>query len=109
MILSLIQLFIQAAKILANLIVMGGGILTRAFVQAYRQALASEFLILSGQKKISSDLLCLCMYLIKVSLMIGSKLFLIDCYYGTSRGEYDRKWMKLIWICTKKEAGGVIK
>ncbi|KAF8014204.1 hypothetical protein BT93_H0138 [Corymbia citriodora subsp. variegata] len=29
----------MAAKILANLIVMGGGILARAFVQAYRQAL----------------------------------------------------------------------
>lgn len=33
---------VQAAKILANLIVMGGGILARAFVQAYRQALASK-------------------------------------------------------------------
>lgn len=32
----------QAAKILANLIVMGSGILARAFVQAYRQALASK-------------------------------------------------------------------
>lgn len=32
----------QAAKILANLIVMGGGILARAVVQAYRQALASK-------------------------------------------------------------------
>ncbi|XP_028808011.1 mitochondrial import inner membrane translocase subunit PAM16 like 2 [Neltuma alba] len=31
----------MAAKILANLIVMGGGILARAFVQAYRQALAN--------------------------------------------------------------------
>lgn len=31
----------QAAKILANLIVMGSGILVRAVVQAYRQALAS--------------------------------------------------------------------
>ncbi|KAK7265956.1 hypothetical protein RIF29_18591 [Crotalaria pallida] len=30
---------VQAAKILANLIVMGGGILARAVVQAYRQAL----------------------------------------------------------------------
>ncbi|PWA92935.1 protein Transporter, Pam16 [Artemisia annua] len=29
----------MAAKILANLIVMGGGILARALVQAYRQAL----------------------------------------------------------------------
>ncbi|XP_024984436.1 mitochondrial import inner membrane translocase subunit PAM16 like 2 [Cynara cardunculus var. scolymus] len=29
----------MAAKILANLIVMGSGILARAFVQAYRQAL----------------------------------------------------------------------
>ena len=34
----------QAAKILANLIVMGSGILIRAFAQAYRQALASESL-----------------------------------------------------------------
>ncbi|KAL2334947.1 hypothetical protein Fmac_016160 [Flemingia macrophylla] len=31
----------QAAKILANLIVMGGGILARAVFQAYRQALAN--------------------------------------------------------------------
>ncbi|TKY73404.1 Mitochondrial import inner membrane translocase subunit tim16 [Spatholobus suberectus] len=31
----------QAAKIFANLIVTGGGILARAFVQAYRQALAN--------------------------------------------------------------------
>ncbi|KDP42870.1 hypothetical protein JCGZ_23812 [Jatropha curcas] len=31
----------MAAKILANLIVMGSGILARAFVQAYRQALAN--------------------------------------------------------------------
>ncbi|KAF8041310.1 hypothetical protein BT93_A0043 [Corymbia citriodora subsp. variegata] len=31
----------MAAKILANLVVMGGGILARAFVQAYRQALTN--------------------------------------------------------------------
>ncbi|KAH0741213.1 hypothetical protein KY290_034256 [Solanum tuberosum] len=31
----------QAAKILANLIVMGSSILARAFVQAYRQALSN--------------------------------------------------------------------
>ncbi|XP_021905184.1 LOW QUALITY PROTEIN: mitochondrial import inner membrane translocase subunit PAM16 like 2-like [Carica papaya] len=31
----------MAAKILANLIVMGSGILARAFVQAFRQALAN--------------------------------------------------------------------
>ncbi|XP_059434602.1 mitochondrial import inner membrane translocase subunit PAM16 like 2 [Corylus avellana] len=31
----------MAAKILANLIVMGSGVLARAFVQAYRQALAN--------------------------------------------------------------------
>ncbi|XP_050220845.1 mitochondrial import inner membrane translocase subunit PAM16 like 2-like isoform X1 [Mercurialis annua] len=31
----------MAAKILANLIVMGSGILARAFVQAYRQALTN--------------------------------------------------------------------
>ncbi|KAK2641757.1 hypothetical protein Ddye_023520 [Dipteronia dyeriana] len=34
-------LFLQAAKILANLIVMGSGILVRAVVQAYRQALTN--------------------------------------------------------------------
>ncbi|WVZ15553.1 hypothetical protein V8G54_013119 [Vigna mungo] len=34
-------LFVQAAKILANLLVMGGGILARAVVQAYRQALTN--------------------------------------------------------------------
>lgn len=33
--------FVQAARILANLIVMGSGILGRAVFQAYRQALAS--------------------------------------------------------------------
>jgi len=32
----------MAAKILANLIVMGSGILARAVVQAYRQALAIQ-------------------------------------------------------------------
>lgn len=32
---------LQAAKILANLIVMGSTILARSFVQAYRQALAN--------------------------------------------------------------------
>ncbi|CAM8889472.1 unnamed protein product [Rhodiola kirilowii] len=31
----------MAAKILANLIVMGSGMLARAFVQAYRQAIAN--------------------------------------------------------------------
>ncbi|CAA0815384.1 Protein Transporter- Pam16 [Striga hermonthica] len=31
----------MAAKILANLIIMGSGIMARAFVQAYRQALAN--------------------------------------------------------------------
>ncbi|CBI39152.3 unnamed protein product, partial [Vitis vinifera] len=34
-------LSVQASKILANLIVMGSGILARALVQAYRQALAN--------------------------------------------------------------------
>jgi len=38
----LTELFVQAAKILANLIVMGGGILARAVVTAYRQALTSK-------------------------------------------------------------------
>ncbi|PWA72360.1 protein Transporter, Pam16 [Artemisia annua] len=37
--LHLVYLGATAAKILANLIVMGGGILARALVQAYRQAL----------------------------------------------------------------------
>uniref|UniRef100_M1CW16 Mitochondrial import inner membrane translocase subunit tim16 n=1 Tax=Solanum tuberosum TaxID=4113 RepID=M1CW16_SOLTU len=37
-----IMLFLrQAAKIIANLIVMGSSILARAFVQAYRQALSN--------------------------------------------------------------------
>ncbi|KAK1567356.1 hypothetical protein Q3G72_011222 [Acer saccharum] len=31
----------QAARILANLLVMGSGMMARAFVQAYRQALAN--------------------------------------------------------------------
>lgn len=39
--------YVQAAKILANLIVMGSGILARAFVQGYRQALASMFTLLT--------------------------------------------------------------
>ena len=34
---------LQAERIIAQLIVMGSGILGRAFFQAYRQALASEF------------------------------------------------------------------
>lgn len=33
---------LQAAKILANLIIMGSGVMIRAFAQAYRQALASK-------------------------------------------------------------------
>lgn len=35
------QLLVQASRLLANLIVMGGGIMARAVVQAYRQALMS--------------------------------------------------------------------
>lgn len=38
--------FLQATRILANLIVMGSGIMARAFVQAYRQALASMIRLL---------------------------------------------------------------
>lgn len=34
-------MLVQAAKILANLVVIGSGILARASVQAYRQALAN--------------------------------------------------------------------
>ena len=33
----------QAARIIAQLLVMGSGLLVRAFAQAYRQALASRF------------------------------------------------------------------
>lgn len=33
----------QAARILANLLVMGSGILGRAVLQAYRKALESKF------------------------------------------------------------------
>jgi hypothetical protein len=36
-------LVVQAARLLANLIVVGSGVLARAFVQAYRQALTSMF------------------------------------------------------------------
>lgn len=36
-------LVVQASKLLANLIVVGSGVLVRAFVQAYRQALTSMF------------------------------------------------------------------
>lgn len=35
------SLCVQAAKILANVIVLGSAVLGRAFVQAYRQALSS--------------------------------------------------------------------
>lgn len=34
---------LQAGRLLANLIVMGSGIIGRAVFQAYRQALASKF------------------------------------------------------------------
>ena len=37
-----IYLFAQAGKVLINLIVVGSGMLAKAFVQAYRQALASK-------------------------------------------------------------------
>ncbi|RWR83965.1 mitochondrial import inner membrane translocase subunit PAM16 like 2 [Cinnamomum micranthum f. kanehirae] len=37
----LLYWLMQAAKILANLIIMGSGIMARALVQAYRQALAN--------------------------------------------------------------------
>ncbi|XP_057999980.1 mitochondrial import inner membrane translocase subunit PAM16 like 2 isoform X2 [Hevea brasiliensis] len=40
----------MAAKILANLIVMGSGILARAFVQAYRQALAMTYFYADASK-----------------------------------------------------------
>ncbi|KAL0380300.1 UNVERIFIED_CONTAM: Mitochondrial import inner membrane translocase subunit PAM16 like 2 [Sesamum angustifolium] len=35
------HILLQAARLLANLIIMGSGIMARAFVQAYRQALAN--------------------------------------------------------------------
>ena len=68
-----LYVFGQAAKILANLIVMGSGILARAFVQAYRQALTSKytfystpgFLSLSEVGQIASILLLL------VSIVFG--------------------------------------
>ena len=34
------------ARLLANLVVMGGGVLGRAFVDAYKQALSAHFAIL---------------------------------------------------------------
>ena len=39
----MITFFWQASRIIAQFIVMGSGILGRAFFQAYRQAIASEF------------------------------------------------------------------
>ena len=39
---------VQAARILANLLVMGSGIMVRALSQAYGQALASMFLVNSS-------------------------------------------------------------
>ena len=43
----MLGLGLQAARILANLIVMGSGIMIRAFAQAYRQALASKFFLVT--------------------------------------------------------------
>ncbi|GMJ05908.1 THAXTOMIN A RESISTANT 1, mutant, snc1-enhancing 5 [Hibiscus trionum] len=37
----MVRIFVQAARVLANLIVLGSGILGRAVLQAYRQALAN--------------------------------------------------------------------
>ena len=39
----MVTFFLQASRIIAQFIVMGSGILGRAFFQAYRQAIASEF------------------------------------------------------------------
>lgn len=39
--------FLQAGKLIANLIVLGSGVLLRAVSQAYRQAIVSESLSLS--------------------------------------------------------------
>jgi hypothetical protein len=39
--------FLQAGKLIANLIVLGSGVLLRAVSQAYRQAIVSECLSLS--------------------------------------------------------------
>lgn len=40
-------IFLQAGKLIANLIVLGSGVLLRAVSQAYRQAIVSECLSLS--------------------------------------------------------------
>lgn len=38
-----VELITQAGRLLANLIVAGGGILIRAAAQAYKQAIVSKF------------------------------------------------------------------
>ncbi|KAL2340794.1 hypothetical protein Fmac_008734 [Flemingia macrophylla] len=46
----------MASKILANLIVMGGGILARAFVQTYHQALANALKNGAAQETIQNTI-----------------------------------------------------
>lgn len=43
-------LVVQASRLLANLIVVGSGVLARALVQAYRQALSSMFFYFTYKK-----------------------------------------------------------
>jgi hypothetical protein len=48
----LLLLVVQASRLLANLIVVGSGVLARALVQAYRQALSSMFFHFTYNKEI---------------------------------------------------------
>lgn len=50
-------LFSKAAKLIANLIIMGSGILGRAVLQAYRKALESKSFVPSAIEKLIYGLL----------------------------------------------------
>lgn len=56
--LSLFDVLNQAAKLLANLIIMGSGILGRAVVQAYRKALESKSFIIPNLRSTFKNLSC---------------------------------------------------
>lgn len=63
----------QAARILANLIVMGGSIVGRAFVQAYRQALQSKVFIF-----LSWDVFAISETNLEASLLFNSVISFIE-------------------------------
>jgi hypothetical protein len=60
--------FLQAGKLIANLIVLGSGVLLRAVSQAYRQAIVSECLSLSLPLCPSLSPLCFSLYFLPNSI-----------------------------------------